>query len=57
MEIPHKRSIGGGLLLAAGAVLGRETIAWALGKALDAGVVLVQATAKGMTIPSVLSRC
>ena len=52
MELPTKRSIGGGLLLTAGAVLGREFIFWAFGKVLDAGASFVRSAAKGMTMPS-----
>ena len=52
MELPSKRRIGGGLLLTAGAVLGREFIAWGFGKALDAGVSLARSAATGLTMPS-----
>ena len=52
MEFPTKRSLGGGLLFTAGAVLGREFIFWAYGKVLDAGANLARSVAKSMTMPS-----
>ena len=51
MELATRRSIEGGVLFTAGAVLGREFIFWGLGRVLDAGASLVRSAAKGVTMP------